>query len=370
MLTLTNLRRHFRRIKDGIYYNIRGALTSKKRNYSGKTAVVANMAVWKRSTIESVLREEGICNFIYFNNRSSIAQLRNLVQNCEEAILIIWGMSKCAAAEELASEGQIPCWRMEDGFIRSIGLGATHILPSSVIIDKTGGIYFDASKPSQLETTLNNQNLSDEEHNFAQQCIDKVTSMGITKYNLHEASNLVSINSDQDNILVLGQCEDDVSILFGSPKIRSNTELIQLAITENPHSNIYFRPHPDVAAGLRKKYSDPSQFQDRITIIDGPFAMWENLTHFNRVYVMSSLGGFEAAIRGASVRVAGMPFYSGWGITDDYLTCERRTKKCTLTEIFYAAYIQAPTYIQSDTGERTDFATTINDIAEQKMKQL
>ena len=74
-------------------------------------------------------------------------------------------------------------------------------------------------------------------------------------------------------------------------------------------------------------------------------------------------------MRGVSVRVAGLPFYAGWGVTDDYLVCERRAKKCSIEDIFYAAYIKVPTYLVPQTGERSTFASAVHEIVKAKKER-
>ena len=44
--------------------------------------------------------------------------------------------------------------RMEDGFIRSVGLGSDFNWPYSLVLDEKG-IYYDPSRPSGLEDILN-----------------------------------------------------------------------------------------------------------------------------------------------------------------------------------------------------------------------
>ncbi|MFD2722220.1 capsular polysaccharide export protein, LipB/KpsS family [Ignatzschineria indica] len=49
---------------------------------------------------------------------------------------------------EWANQQQLPILRMEDVFIRSVGLGSNLVPPRSLVLDDLG-IYFDASTPSR-----------------------------------------------------------------------------------------------------------------------------------------------------------------------------------------------------------------------------
>ena len=51
---------------------------------------------------------------------------------------------------------------------------------------------------------------------------------------------------------------------------------------------------------------------------------------------------------GKEVHTFGMPFYAGWGLTKDYIKCERRTNKRILEEIFYIAYIMKTKYVNPE----------------------
>ncbi|HAL07519.1 MAG TPA: capsular biosynthesis protein, partial [Brevundimonas sp.] len=42
------------------------------------------------------------------------------------------------------------------------------------------------------------------------------------------------------------------------------------------------------------------------------------------------------------------PFYAGWGLTDDRLTFERRTRRASLQSIIHAALIGYPVYVTPD----------------------
>ena len=55
--------------------------------------------------------------------------------------------------------------------------------------------------------------------------------------------------------------------------------------------------------------------------------------------------GFEALIRGKAVSVYGRPFYAGWGLTNDRLGFDRRTRRATVDHLILAALIHYPLYV-------------------------
>ena len=68
----------------------------------------------------------------------------------------------------------------------------------------------------------------------------------------------------------------------------------------------------------------------------------------DRIVVFTSLGGFEALIRGIPVTTYGLPFYAGWGLTEDKLYHhkwrKRRERKLSLEDLSYISLIEYPFY--------------------------
>ncbi len=54
---------------------------------------------------------------------------------------------------------------------------------------------------------------------------------------------------------------------------------------------------------------------------------------------MTSLTGFEALLRGKAVFTYGLPFYAGWGLTQDRHAHPRRHRRLSIDELVAAALI-------------------------------
>jgi len=323
------------------------------------TFFLCNIKPWKEPIITELLKAKGAEVFQHIPHDASAKHVDRVFIGQENPTIIIWGMQAPDALLKYAAEHKLDIWHIEDGFIRSIGLGAEHIPPASVIIDKTGGLYFRSDRPSSMEDILNSKRFTEADIARAKRIMSEILKYNATKYNLNETETNYQIDSTQDNIIIFGQCEDDNSILYGSPEIQLNTDLIKQVLKDFPNSNIYYRPHPDVTAGLRVQLSDPSEFADRICIMEQPYPIWENIEKFQRVCVMTSLAGFEALMRGRKVKTYGQPFYSGWGLTDDLVPCIRRKQNRTLEEVFFAAYVEASTYLIPGTGQEVEIETVL-----------
>jgi capsular polysaccharide export protein len=232
---------------------------------------------------------------------------------------------------------------IEDGFIRSVGLGVHFNRPISLICDDQG-IYFDATRPSNLEQRLNTQTVTDWDRYRAQMLIDALVANNITKYNVGQPVSL-AIPQGKKSILVPGQVEGDASIRFGSPTIKTNAELLQCVRQANPDAFIIYKPHPDVLAGQRDKGHWQGEYLALADHIECDCNMATLLNQIDEVHTLTSLTGFEALLRGISVTTYGLPFYAGWGLTQDILCCERRIKQHDLLSFIAITLIDYPTYV-------------------------
>lgn len=274
---------------------------------------------------------------------------------------VVWGQkSKRLLKDKLAKRGMTNpvIWCMEDGFIRSYGLGATLIAPLSVVMDDVG-IYFDATAPSRLEQILNTICLTDDQRQRAKGLHELFLTKRMSKYNLSTKNHdfIRQINALQSNRpihLVVGQVEDDASVQTCTSVIKKNSELLARVRADFAHDVIIYKPHPDVEAGLRPGKADNHHMAD---VIAHDVAIPDCLDVCDVVHTISSLTGFEALLRGKSVVCYGLPFYAGFGLTDDVIEVNntskinalgRRTRPnlppLTLEELIYATLIDYPMY--------------------------
>jgi len=92
-----------------------------------------------------------------------------------------WGRRKYARRARRVAQAQgIPFLCLEDGFLRSVGLGKTEP-PLSIVVDDLG-IYYDASHPSRLESQIARP-LSGEETTRARAMITAWRNGRVSKYN-------------------------------------------------------------------------------------------------------------------------------------------------------------------------------------------
>jgi len=252
--------------------------------------------------------------------------------------------------------------RIEDGFIRSIGLGADLIRPISWVMDRQG-IYFDATQSSDLENLLLTSDFNESLLHRAQFIRKQLVTHALTKYNVGSASwqlpetlssnNLTEASQKKRLILVPGQVESDASISYGASGIKRNLDLLKAVRDANPDAYVIYKPHPDVVAGLRYSGQDEDNAENCCDEVVIDVTMGELLPQIDEVHTITSLTGFEALLRGKKVVCYGQPFYSGWGLTEDIIPASRRVRNLSFDELVAGVMILYPAYVSRSTGKFT-----------------
>ena len=233
--------------------------------------------------------------------------------------------------------------RVEDGFLRSRGLGAELVPALSVVADDLG-IYYDPTHESRLEHLIR-EGVNAAQKRRAEALINRIRSARLSKYNLKGARSSFSRPRDRKVILVPGQVEDDASVRLGSGVEKTNFTLLKRVREENPLAYLIYKPHPDVEAALRPGNVPNTELHllaDHIAVQCDPIAL---LDEVDEVWTITSTIGFEALLRNIPVTVLGAPFYAGWGLTRDLgPTPPRRNTRPDLVTLAHASLIGYPRY--------------------------
>jgi len=274
--------------------------------------------------------------------------------------VVTWG---CKHDEDLHNHPH-PINRVEDGFLRSVGLGAGKARPLSWVVDDLG-IYYDATRPSRLERILASEPFSPELLARAEALRLAICRAGLTKYNLPGASWQRPAEAARV-LLVTGQVEGDASIRFGGHQIRSNLQLLRAVREHNPGAWVLYKPHPEVLAGTRARGDDEAQTVHWCDEVIGDTPLQQLLEVVDEVHVLTSQSGFEALLRGVPVTTYGQPFYAGWGLTRDLdLQPEvqaRRSRRLSLDELVAGTLLLYPTYVSRITNRFTTAEQTLYEL--------
>jgi len=331
--------------------------------------------LWKHSYMKPFLKEYKKEN-IYFlnpefkknklvsklNKKTIIEQLKQKGISTDDEIFI-WGKKEFKEVEEYANNNNIKITRVEDGFIRSLGLGSDLTRPYSQVFDKRG-IYFDSTCESDLEYILKNNDFNDYQRQKGREIIDTLLESKLSKYNLDNEKKL-NLPKNKNIILIPGQVEDDASIRFGGNGM-TNLELIKKVRETKKDSYLIYKPHPDVLSGTRVGNIEKEEVLKYCDEIQTNISINSILNQVNEVHTITSLTGLEGLLNGKNVVCYGTPFYSGWGLTVDINKCERRGRKLTLEELVVGTYLLYPKYIHPQTLEYCEPITLIKELSKQK----
>ena len=315
-------------------------LEAERRAYleDGRGHVALGMRLWKRRAIQ-----QGFGRWRAVRFADTPARAAALAKRSGRGLLV-WGRG----SETLGDPG-VPVLRVEDGFLRSRGLGAA-LVPALSLVTDDRGIYYDPRTESRLERLIAAP-LPPGGRERAEALITFLTEKGLSKYNPDAATPDLSGLPEGPRILVPGQVEDDASIILGAPGSGGNLGLLQAVRAARPEAVILFKPHPDVEAGLRPGRIAPEALAglaDRVVGGTDPAAL---LGQVDEVWTLTSGLGFEALLRGLPVTCLGTPFYAGWGLTRDLGRVPGwRQARPDLAALVHATLIAYPRYFDPITG--------------------
>lgn len=304
-------------------------------------AVCTGMRAWKRSTVRRFLAGPGRVAF-EADPRRAVARAQALGGR-----VVVWAGREDPALAPLAAAAGVPLHRMEDGFLRSLGLGARLVTPASLVLDDLG-IHYDPARPSRLEALIAAAAALPAEALARAAALRAALVAGaVTKYGA-APGELPAPAPGRRVILVAGQVEDDAGLRRAAGPVWRGRDLLAAARAAHPAAFLLFRPHPDVTAGLRPGLRDGAGIADAVAAGGDPARL---LATAHEVWTVSSLLGFEALLRGLPVTCLGAPFYAGWGLTTDLGPVpDRRRARPPLDGLVHAALIDYPRYVDPVTG--------------------
>ncbi|EEU8400272.1 capsular polysaccharide biosynthesis protein [Campylobacter lari] len=284
----------------------------------------------------------------------------------KEDVFVGWGKKKSGLkAVGLAKKHNVKFLLLEDGFLRSLNLGVEKS-PSFSIVKDDVGIYYDATTPSKLENILNSYEFSSEELEQAKKAIELIKKEKLSKYNNNIFIPKDLFSTNEERVLIVTQVANDASLKFGLADNFSTQDMINEAIKENPNAKIYIKIHPDVLSGKKQSDFDVQDLPSKCVVIKENYNPIELLSYFKKIYTKTSGMGFEALMLGCECVCYGVPFYAGWGLTQDKQMCKRRLKKRTLEEIFYATYILYSEYFNPYLNQKSNIFDAIYTLAKYK----
>jgi capsular polysaccharide export protein len=255
--------------------------------------------------------------------------------------VLVWGHSQYAPRGEAAAKATgATLVRVEDAFLRSLHPGRAGEPPLGLVIDRTG-MHFDATRPSDLETLLARHPLD----NTA--LLDRARDVMARMATATCPNTAPSIQRSTRPIpgFVLDRRPDPRRRLHpaGRGQCRQFRRDADMGAAGPPRRDLVIKTHPETQAAIARGISTPTRLPPGVVIEDRPISPWRLFEHARAVYTVSSQLGFEAILAGHRPVTFGVPFYAGWGLTDDRRPVPaRRGPPLTRAQLVAAALILYP----------------------------
>lgn len=296
---------------------------------------------------------------------------------------------------------EYPIFIVESGFVNSVDLfkptntqeyndkwcmPVSYIMAYAQHYDYTIGTMMPMA---MMYLTFKYCTLNPVQYQRALNAINFILKNKISKYN-NQLKEFPKPNNDKKNILIVDQTYGDQSIQLEEDTAIVFQRMLDTAIEENSDCNIFLKIHPEQLVGRRlgfyttnKDDIKPGQVYinrekyPQVHFITDFYNPIDLLSKMDKVYTVSSQIGFEALLFRKSVITFGMPFYAGYGFTDDRCTDEKFVeikayierspiKVKSIVEMFYQLYIRLTHYVNPDTGALIELEDALNLILQKR----
>ncbi len=313
------------------------ALQRRTFEKNARRTVAVGFSPWKRRTVEKFLESPGV--ELQFAREEDLGKKVKLARGDR---VVVWGQRASSGLKARCERQGVALARMEDGFLRSVELGSDLSPASSLVLDERG-MYYDPTGPSDLELMLETRAFTEEERRRGALLRAKIVRERLSKYNVQDDVRLALPSTEKRRVLIVGQVDDDASVQLGAAQVGSNGALVAAVRKARPDAFLIYKPHPDVYSGNRRG-ALPRDVEGLLDHVETRASSIACLESVDEVHTMTSLVGFEALLRNLPVSTYGLPFYAGWGLTQDHEVCPRRTRVLALDDLVFATLVEYPTY--------------------------
>jgi capsular polysaccharide export protein len=283
-----------------------------------------------------------------------------------------WGVKRSGArALDFAARTGRPAILLEDGFLRSVGLGKAGVPPVSIVLDDEW-VYYDASRPSRLERLIA-ADANCEDARGAGEALARWRETRLSKYNLGLDAPLPQARG---KIVLVDQVAGDLSLAGAGATSDILARIVATAQERGLRDRLVLRVHPDVAAGKAQGLIAPHARSLDIPVLACDRCAPALLDEAQAIWTVSSALGFEALLRGVPVTTFAAPFYAGWGLTEDLADDDfaraafaRRRPRRTLVNLFACAFLLYPRYRDPIDGQPLDFHGAVDRILEWRARE-
>lgn len=289
------------------------------RHPQQRLALVVGMLPWHDVVGDWVFESSYIQIQRHFDKRYFTRWLAPFI-NRVNPVIYIWGYKAPQFFIDYVREQALDIFFLEDGFIRSAPDDLSDAPPLSIVMDSQAP-YFDTTRPNDLTDLIANFDFdqSGYDETLAQEMLDYYVAHRVSKYNHQPYVDVRPIYGikDKKRVLVLGQVPHDDSLKYGGGVGITLLDVVNQAMEDNPDAQIIVKPHPMT---LKDSALLATLESLNCLILTQSIHLVDALETVDHVYTITSLGGFEALLRGKKVTVLGRPFY--------HSLCEQDSKAC------------------------------------------
>ncbi|MGR7994414.1 capsular polysaccharide export protein, LipB/KpsS family [Xanthobacter sp. ZOL 2024] len=223
----------------------------------------------------------------------------------------------------------------------------------SIVLDERTA-YYDARQPTRLERWLAaGPDLTAEARARARAVIDQMVRLRVAQDNVAPDRPLSVGTAGRRKVLVVDQPLSDPLVAAGGVDATAFPRMLQEVVATCGDCDILLKRPSSPAAGAPVSHLDAGQLAalglaDKVLVIEDDIHAYALLDQVDEVFVVTAQLGFEALLAGKRVHCFGLPFYAGWGLTEDCITLERRGRARDLEAVFHAAYIAHSRYFHPE----------------------
>ena len=172
----------------------------------------------------------------------------------------------------------------------------------------------------------------------------------------------------------MDQTAGDASISGALSSLETFDEMLHACIVENVDAKILIKTHPDVFLGKKKSCfskktlaeAEAEAKSNGVKFVDSSLTNKELFEQVDEIHTVSSQLGFEALWYEKKVVCYGVPFYAGYGLTEDKKQAIRSRKQIDLETLCFHALLSYCQYIDPETKEKCTLEELLPLLVEQK----
>lgn len=247
--------------------------------------------------------------------------------------IAVWSRAEPAGLAASAAIQGSEVWRLDE----APGLTGTllgGLIGKGVLVADPIGIHYTSLAPSGFEALLEHGQIPDP-------LVSRAGALRRLFAKWWQArSTPARDGSAPRRLVVLGQRADSPTVVESSPMLTGDEALLAAVRAQHPTAQILYRPDPEGGAAALRPGEQVIHSFDPL-LLGGPV---------DEVHTISADAGFDALLAGLTVVTYGIPFYAGWGLTQDRVNVPWRFRRPSLEELTAVALFLYPTHVELRTG--------------------